>query len=94
MSKAPDVCVSWMGRPKVARGARGRPAHPILFLFDVPSMQPWSAQSKPCEGVRASKEMNLGVTRYDGKTGFIWANPRFKVIRAFERLIILIILIN
>ena len=52
-----------MGRPKVARGARGRPAHPILFLFDVPSMQPWSAQSKPCEGVRASKEMNLGVTR-------------------------------
>ena len=52
-----------MGRPKVARGARGRPAHPMLFLFDVPSMQPWSAQSKPCEGVRASKEMNLGVTR-------------------------------
>ena len=35
-----------------------------------------------------------GVTPYDGKTGFIWANPRFKVIRAFERLIILIILIN
>ena len=33
-------------------------------------------------------------TPYDGKTGFIWASPRFKVIRGFERLIILIILIN
>ena len=35
-----------------------------------------------------------GVYPYDGKTGFIWASPRFKVIKAFERLIILIILIN
>ena len=37
--------------------------------------------------------MRTGGIPYDGKTGFIWASPTFKVIRAFERLIILIILI-
>ena len=61
MQLAPEVYVSWMDRPRVAKGGPGQASPSNSILFDAPSMQPWSAQSKPCEGVRASKEMNLNL---------------------------------